>query len=153
MSTPPYPLQPEPMKKSWLEHRPLWKIPLGCLTLFLLIGVSATVLITIITTSFHNSEVYQQAMAKAAGNLQVRGQIGAPMKAGWFISGQLNVSGGTGSANLSIPISGPRGKGAIRAVAYKTGGVWRFTYLQVAVQGQPGCIDLLSVQPPAERDY
>jgi hypothetical protein len=141
------------MKTSWLEHRPLWKIPLGCLTLFLLIGVSATVLITIITTSFHNSEVYQQAMAKAAANLQVRGQIGAPMKAGWFISGQLNVSGSTGSANLTIPISGPRGKGAIRAVAYKTGGVWRFTYLQVAVQGQPACIDLLSVQLPAERDY
>ncbi len=153
MSTPPYPLQPEPMKKSWLEHRPLWKIPLGCLTLFLLLGVSATVLITIVTTSFHNSEVYKQAMARAAENSRVRDAIGEPIRSAWLISGQLNVNGSTGNANLSIPISGPRGKGAIRAVAYKTGGVWRFTYLQVAVQGQPACIDLLSVQPPAERDF
>lgn len=84
MSTPPYPLQPEPMKTSWLEHRPLWKIPLGCLTLILLIGVSAIILITIITTSFHNSEVYKQAMARAAENSRVRDAIGEPIRSAWL---------------------------------------------------------------------
>ncbi len=39
MATPPYPLHPEPIKKSWLERNPLWKIPLGCLTLFVLLAV------------------------------------------------------------------------------------------------------------------
>jgi hypothetical protein len=141
------------MKKTWLERRPLWKIPLGCLTLFLLMGIFATVLITIITTSFHNSEVYKQAMARAAENSQVSDALGKPLRSAWFISGQLNVNGSTGNANLSIPISGPLGKGAIRAVAYKTGGVWRFTYLQVNVDGRPASIDLLSIQPPAERDF
>jgi len=38
MTTPPYPLHPEPMKKTWLERNPLWKIPLGCLTLFVLLA-------------------------------------------------------------------------------------------------------------------
>ena len=64
------------MQKSWLEQHPRWKIPLGCLTLIFLIGVFVSVLLTIITTSFHSSDVYQQAMAKATENLQVREQIG-----------------------------------------------------------------------------
>jgi Cytochrome oxidase complex assembly protein 1 len=107
---------------------------------------------TVVTTSFRSSDVYKQALAQAASNSQVRELIGEPLKPAWLISGQLNVSG-TGSANLSIPISGPRGKGAIRAVANKSGGVWRFTYLQVSVDGQPTSIDLLSIQLPAARDF
>ncbi len=147
MPTPPYPLHPEPMRKSWLEQHPLWKIPLGCVTLVLLIGLFVAVLLTIITTSFRNSDVFKQAMATATANPQVRAQIGEPIKAAWMVSGQLNVSGSSGNANLSIPLSGSRGKGVLRAVAKKSSGVWRFTYLQVSVEGQPGNIDLLSVQP------
>ena len=57
MSTPPYPLHPEPMKKSWLEQNPYWKIPFGCLTLIFLIALFVVVLMTVITTSFRNSDV------------------------------------------------------------------------------------------------
>lgn len=141
------------MKKSWLEHNARWKIPLGCLTLIFLMGLFVTILFTVIITSFHNSDAYQQALTKAAENPQVHELIGEPIKPSWFISGQLNVNGSTGNANFSIPISGPKGKGSIRAVAYKSGGVWHFTYLQVSINGQPESIDLLSVQPPAARDF
>jgi hypothetical protein len=150
MSAPPYSLHPEPIKRSWIEQNPLWKIPLGCLTLILMIGVCGLVVMTIVMGSFHNSDVYKQALAQAEANLQIREQIGEPMKPGWLISGQLNVTGSTGNANLSIPISGPRGSGRIRAVAYKSGEIWRFTCLQVDVSGRSETIDLLSVQPPAE---
>jgi len=153
MSTPPYPLHPEPMKKSWLEQNPIWKIPLGGLMLVFLVGTFFAIVMTVVTTSFRSSDVYKQALTQVASNSQVREQIGEPLKPAWLISGQLNVSGSTGNANLSIPISGPRGKGTIRAVANKTGGVWRFTHLQVSVEGQPTSIDLLSIQPPAERDF
>ena len=138
------------MQKSWLERRPLWKIPLGCFTLLLLIGVSILVLFTVVTASFRNSNVYKLALAKASENSQVRELIGEPIRAGWLISGQMNVSGSSGNANLLIPVSGPRGKGAIRAVARKSAGVWLFTCLQVTITGQPASIDLLSTQSPAE---
>ena len=82
MPTPPYPLHPEPLKKSWLERSPLWKIPLGCLILFLLIGIFGSIVMTIITTSFHNSDVYKQAVAKAVENSQVRDAIGEPIHPG-----------------------------------------------------------------------
>ena len=84
-------------------------------------------------SSFHRSDAYQQALAEAVRNRDVRELIGEPIKAGWFISGQISVSGSTGSADLSIPISGPRGKGAIRAVAKKDGN-WKF----VLDTGNPG---------------
>ena len=149
MSISPYPLRPEPMNKSWIERHPLWKIPLGFLTLVLLMGLFAVGLISLISETFHHSDVYQQAMARAAANMLVHEQIGDPVHADWIIVGDLKLNGSAGYANFSIPISGPRGKGRIRVVASKSG-VWRFTYLQVYVDGQSNSIDLLSIQPPAD---
>jgi hypothetical protein len=140
------------MRKSWTERNPLWKIPLGCLTLLLLLAIFGTVAVTIVVGSFRSSDVYRQALAKAKESPQVRERLGEPIKPAWLISGQLNVSGSTGNANLSIPISGPRGRALIRAVAQKNG-VWRFSSLEVDLEGQPGKIDLLSIQPPMERDF
>jgi len=153
MATPPYPLHPEPMKKNWLERNPLWKIPLGCLTLFVLLAAFVIILMTVITSSFRHSDVYRQAIAQATASLQVRERIGEPIKPDWLISGELNVSGSSGKANLVIPISGPRGRGRIHAAAQKSGGVWRFTYLQVDVANQSPSIDLLSTEPSEKRDF
>ena len=153
MTTPPYPLQPKPMKRSWIERNPLWKIPLGCLTLILLMIVFGGVTIGIVTASFRNSEVYKQAMAQASSHPQVRESIGEPLKAGWFVFGELKVGSGTGSANFSIPVSGPRGHGRIRVIAYRNNDVWRFTLLQVYVQNTSQNIDLLSIQPPPKREF
>jgi len=134
------------MRKSWLEQHPRSKIPLGCLTLLALVGMFVALLMTVITTSFRSSDVYKQAMAQAAANQQVRAQIGDPIKADWLVSGELKVSSDSGSANVSIPISGSRGRGTLRAVASKSGGVWRFSCLQVVMEGHRTVIDLL---PPA----
>jgi Cytochrome oxidase complex assembly protein 1 len=152
MTTSPYPLHPEPVKKSWLEHNPLWKIPLGCLTLFVLLAAFAMIMVTIITASFRHSDVYKQAIAQAAANPQVRERIGEPIKPDWLISGEINLSANSGKANLVIPISGPRGRGSIHAVAQKGGGVWRFTYLQVDLANQ-SAIDLLSIRPPGRPEF
>ena len=144
MVTPPYPLQPEPIKKTWIERNALWKIPLGCITLLLLMAGFGILVISIVVASFRHSEVYTHALMMAKGNQQVRVEIGEPIRAGWFISGELNVNGSSGKADLSIPISGPRGHGKIRAVANKRAGVWTFTWLQVYVDGHLDAIDLLA---------
>lgn len=141
------------MQKNWLERNANWKIPLGCLTLLVLIAAFGALLLTIITESFHHSDVYNQAISRAAASPQVREQLGEPVRPGWFISGQLSVNGSSGKADLSIPISGPRSKGSIRAIASKNAGVWTFTWLQVNVEGHEGAIDLLSSHVPAERDF
>jgi len=107
MASPPYPLHPEPLKRGWLELHPLWKIPLGCLILILLIVVFGGVVMTIVTASFRGSDVYKQALAKATENNDVRARLGEPIRPAWLVSGQLNVSGSTGKAN-SLPPSSSR---------------------------------------------
>jgi len=144
MSTPPYPLHPEPMRRSWIERHPLWKIPLGFATLILLICGFGAGAGTIVVATYRHSDVYKQAMAKAIGNAVVREQIGEPIETAWFISGSLHINGSSGNADFSIPISGPRGNGSVRVIAFKTAGVWRFTYLQVNVAGKRTCVDLLA---------
>ena len=153
MATPPYPVHPEPMKMSWLERNPLWKIPLGCLTLFVLLAAFVIILMTVITSSFRHSDVYKQAIAQAAANTQVRERIGEPIKPDWLIFGELNVSGSSGKANLIIPISGAHGRGRIHAVARKSGGVWRFTYLQVDIGNGSANIDLLATEPSEKLTF
>lgn len=148
----PYPLQPEPLTRGWIERHPLWKIPLGCLTLVLLMAALGVLTMVIISTSFRASDVYKQAMSQAAGNLQLRQQIGEPIKPGWFIFGELKFSSTSGHATFAIPVSGSRGRGRIRVIAYKNG-IWRFTCLQVYVEGQSQPIDLLSIQPSPARDF
>jgi len=153
MPAPPYPVHPEPLQRSWLEKHPVWKIPLGALILILLVVSFGGMVMTIITTSFRHSDVYKQAVARASESLQVREQFGEPLQIAWLISGELSVTGSTGRANLSIPISGPHGRGVIHVVAKKAGAFWRFSYLQVCGSGQSTCTDLLSVQPPSQREF
>jgi Cytochrome oxidase complex assembly protein 1 len=154
MTLPPYPLNPEPMEKSWLELNPRWKIPLGFVILLVLMAALAIVLATIVSASFHSSDVYKLALASAVHHPQVRDLIGEPIKPGWLISGQLKINGRTGEANFFIPISGPRGRGTIHVVAYKDG-VWHFTSLQVSPEGNSATenIDLLSTPPPPSREF
>jgi hypothetical protein len=108
---------------------------------------------TVITSSSRQSDVYKLAIAQATANPQVREQIAEPIKPDWLISGELNVSGSSGKANLVIPVSGPRGRGSIQAVAQKSGGVWRFTFLQVDVVNQSTGIDLLSAEPSEKQNF
>jgi hypothetical protein len=58
------------------------------------------------------------------------------------MSGQINVQNTTGDADINIPVSGPKGKGTIHAVAKKEGGSWRYSVLDVQVDGGPN-INLL----------
>jgi len=144
MPTAPYPLLPQPLQRGWLEHHPLWKIPLGFLIVILLTGGTGIGAISIAMVSIRHSEVYQQAMSRASQSAEVQSKIGEPLTTAWFISGELHVNGSAGSANLSIPVSGPKGKGTIRVIAFKNAGIWSFSCLQFHVAGAPYSINLLS---------
>ena len=76
--------------------------------------------------------------------------IGTPIKEGMFVSGNTHVDGASGNADLSIPISGPKGKATIYAAATKFAGKW--TYDKLVVQPASGdqidlLIDLSGVNP------
>ncbi len=134
-------------RKNWFERNWKWFVPSGCLTLIVLFLAFIAGIFAIVEASFKSSDVYTHALAQANANSHVSDAIGKPLKPGWFISGSINVSGDSGDADISIPISGPKGKGTIYAVAKKVAGAWQYETLQVEVDGQPDRIDLLQAPP------
>ena len=68
--------------------------------------------------------------------------LGTPIEEGWYLLGNTNVNGRSGDADLSIPVSGPKGKGTIYAVATKSGGEWSYSKLTVKIDSTGEMIDL-----------
>lgn len=123
---------------------------LGCAGLIVVVVVGFFALVGgAAFTGMKSSDAYRLAMGRAASDPEVIEEIGAPIEAGFFVSGSVSVSGATGTADLSIPISGPDGKATVFAVAEKSAGQWQFSTLEVAIADTGRRIDLLD--RPLER--
>ena len=72
----------------------------------------------------------------------VQTELGTPVEAGWLVSGNIETSGGSGTTDLSIPLSGPEGSGTLFLEAEKSAGEWRFSYITLDLD-EGGEIDLL----------
>ena len=90
------------------------------------------------------SDVYKLAVARAKSDARVTAALGTPISEGWLLSGKTSMTGGSGEADLTIPISGPKGKADIYAVATKSGGQWNFSKLSVKIAKTGETIDLES---------
>jgi len=140
------PAQP---RKGWFGRNWKWFVPAGCLFIFLLVAGGIGGILAIVEGSIKQSGAYTQALAQAQANPQVTGLIGQPVTPGMFVSGNINVNGDSGDADISIPVSGPKGKGKVYAVAKKSAGQWQFQTLQFGADGQADRIDLLQPQAAA----
>lgn len=90
-----------------------------------------------------NSDVCKAAIEKAQANAAVVEGLGEPIKRGWVVQGHIEVSTGSGHADLAIPLSGSKRKGTLYAVAVKSAGLWKFETLQLDIEGDEKRIDLL----------
>lgn len=134
-------------RKSWFGRNWKWFVPSGCLTVIVLVLAFIAGVFGIVEASIRSSGPYTHALAQAQASSQVSERLGQPLKPGWLVSGSINVNGDSGDADISIPISGPKGKGEIYVVANKIAGVWQYKTLQVEIDGQPDRIDLLQAPP------
>lgn len=71
-------------------------------------------------------------------------RVGQPVEKGWLITGSIQVSPGFGYAELAIPVSGPKGKGTVYALAVKRAGIWNLTFLQFGADGESRRLELLT---------
>ena len=128
---------------SWWNRNWKWFVPTGCcLTPLVLGGAFAAFLVLVVFGALKQSDVYKMAVARAKSDARVTAALGTPIKEGWYLSGKTNVNGASGDADLSIPISGPKGKGTIYAVATKSAGEWSYSKLTVKVESSGETIDL-----------
>ena len=66
--------------------------------------------------------------------------------------GKSEVSGGSGTAELAIPISGPKGKATIYCSSSKDIGQWKFDKLNVKIEATSQIIDLSDQRPKANEE-
>ena len=132
-----------PPPRGWWSRNWKWFVPTGCcLTPLVLGGAFVAFLVLVIFGALKQTDVYKTAVARAKSNPQVIAALGQPIEEGWFLSGSTETSGGSGTANISIPISGPKGKGTIYAEATKSAGEWNYSKLVVKVDSTGETIDL-----------
>ena len=141
---PPFTPAPQPQPASWWSRNWKWFVPTGCcLTPLVLAGAFFAFLVIVIFGAMKQSDAYKIAVARAKADQRVTNALGTPVEEGGFLWGSsIEVSGSSGEADLNIPISGPKGKGTIYAVATKSAGDWTFSKLAVKIESTGETIEL-----------
>jgi len=132
--------------KNWFARNWPWAVPLGCFGGLLCVAGVAGFVFSILFLVFDlikSTDVCQQALARAREDPAVREALGTPVEDGFFVTGNIHISGTSGKADIAIPISGPKGKGRVYAVARKSAGRWEFSLLEVEIRGTEERINLL----------
>jgi cytochrome oxidase complex assembly protein 1 len=142
--------QPATAKPNWWKRNWKWFVPLGCFTMVLLFVAFVGSIVLIVFSAMKSTDVYREALARAKADPAVIEALGSPIKEGFLVSGNTNVNGASGESNLSIPISGPKGKGTIYVSASKALGQWNYSGLVVEVGETHQRIDLLHKPAPSK---
>ena|SRR6266404_8442323 len=136
-------------RPNWFSRNWKWALPGGCL-IVLLVGVAFVAAAFFLALGMmKQSDAYKIAVDRAQQDQAVIDALGSPINAGNFVSGSSHVEGPSGDAKLSIPITGPKGKGTLYVEAAKSAGVWQFTTLVVKTEKTGEQINLN--QPPRPR--
>lgn len=134
MQTPPL----LPKKTNWVERNWKWAVPVLVLIIVAMIGL----FIVGVMKLLKSSEAYSGAIAIAQSDSTVIAALGEPVQEGFFLTGNISTSGPSGRANLSAPLSGPKGEGTLHIRATKQDGQWKFDRLVLEVEDTDKFLEL-----------
>lgn len=129
---------------NWWQRNWKWAAPTGCFGCSGLILLFVAGVVVLAFSVIKSSDVYEQALATVQAHPATREALGEPIEASWYLTGQINVDGSSGDADLAVPIHGPRDSGTLYLTAEKQAGAWHFEILTVEVDGTSERIDLLT---------
>lgn len=133
--------------RNWWERNWKWLVPVGCLTVVLLFVAGFALVITFVFGMMKQSSAYSEALEIARADPAVVAALGTPIEDGFMVSGNISENGPSGRAELSIPVSGPRGTATIYVEADKSAGAWKFKTLIAELDAGNERIDLLASTP------
>src|SRR5208282_21963 len=131
-------------RKGWFSRNWKWLVP-ALLVVF--VGLPIAILGSVFA-AIRSSDAAKESLLRAQSNPLLVQKLGTPIEEGWLVSGNINVSGSSGDADLAVPISGPKAKGKIYVTAHKSAGVWRYSVMTAAIEGSDQTINLLSDATP-----
>jgi hypothetical protein len=134
--------------RNWWQRNWKWAVPVGCGSVIALFALFVLAIVVFVFSVIRSTDVFRDAVERAKANPEVRAELGEPVKEGWWVSGNVNTSGPSGTADISIPLKGSIKDGKIYAVAHKSAGRWSYDTLEVAVEGREERINLLQDASP-----
>lgn len=99
-----------------------------------------------------NTDASHFALEKARASVELQAAIGEPMTKGTFFEGSINISNGHGSADLTIPVSGPQGDASVHVIGTKQPDQpWQFSEATATVKTSGKRIDLLAPASASQK--
>ena len=132
--------------RNWWQRNWKWFVPTGCVAILALAAAFVVAIVVFVFSVIRQTDVFKDALERAKANPQVQAELGEPIREGWWLSGQVNTTGSSGHADLSIPLKGSQKNGTLYAVAEKSAGKWTYDRLEVEVEGRSERIDLLELR-------
>lgn len=129
--------QPSPQQqpKGCLGRNWKWAVPLGCVTLLLVLAAVVGGIVFFAMSAVKSTDVYQGALKAAQAHPAAIERLGEPIKDGWLVTGNVKVDNGGGSANFQIPLSGPKNSGTLYVRAVSPSGAWMYERLDLSTAG------------------
>ena len=128
---------PEPQKKT-STGKIIAFSGCGCLGLIALVAAGVAIIFFSVIGAVKSSDTYGDTLALIQSNPQAIEALGEPIEAGLWLTGNIQSKNGEGAANLSVPVSGPKGSGTFHVVADKPGGskTWNYTNRELRIDGE-----------------
>lgn len=90
-------------------------------------GGGCTAMISIPFALLRSSDVATMALERARSEPAVVQALGEPIEMGLLVQGSVSREGSGGNAELSVPISGPKGSAMVEVTAVRKSGKWTLT--------------------------
>jgi hypothetical protein len=118
----------------------------GCLMVVAALVFFIVAVLGLVMLFLRGSEPCVETMRRAQKSPALQQALGEPMKMGWILTGGVSTMNDSGSADVSIPISGPKGSVRIHTRAQREEGVWNYKEMSAPLPTGE-VVDLLKTLP------
>jgi len=129
-------------EKSWFSRNWGWVLGGGCLSLIVVVVLLFAGIFYKIADTVKQSDAYSHAYEKAIDNEKVVSLLGEPIETNGVGTSSFKYDNGLNTAELMIPIKGPKEEGVIIVDAVKKDNVWNYNKLYVVINGEKEKINL-----------
>lgn len=120
-------------QRGWWSRNWLWFVPTLLLGLALVCCGGPALLVFGKMKGLSSSEPCQMAIKAVQNDPQVKAALGEPITPSMLVAGAVNISGESGEANLTFPVTGPKGTAIVLVVGKRVAGKWGLPDLRVTL--------------------
>lgn len=115
----------------------------GCFLMVALLFAAMAAVVSVAMVFMRSSDVAQETLKRAQNSPVLVQELGSPIEMGWLLSGHISIINDSGTAEMSVPVSGPLGSATIRSHAVKKdGGPWQIEKMETRLPSG-ATVDLL----------